>query len=91
MSVKIEIPISLKRLTDNMKFIECRPGKLKDILKNLKTLYPEFSEKIFNKDGELKSYIIILLDGEIIKKSEIHNLIIKEKQLLKLLLAIGGG
>ena len=100
MGISIKIPISLYRFTDGKKYIETKPGRLVDILKNLRENYPLLANKLLDNKGNIKSYIKFLI---ISPENEVGSLsskpkefleskdVIKNNQIIKIILPIAGG
>ena len=91
MTIKIEIPVMLRRYAGRKKYIKSDLGKLDDILNDLKKEYPDLSKKIFDHNARLKSYVIVFVDGKEIEKAKIYNIEIHDGQLISFVLAIAGG
>lgn len=91
MSIKIEFPVFLKRFVGGNRYIKSSPGKLDDIFSYIKKIYPDFSKKIFKDDNQLKSFIILSLDNKVIEKDKIEKIEVDDDQVIKIVMAVGGG
>lgn len=91
MAVEVRIPIAFRRFVDGKNFIECKSGKVFEILREIGSKYPEFTKKIFDDKGNLKVYIDLLVDGQNIRQLQDVNTIVKDGQKVTLFLAVGGG
>ena len=91
MTVNLKIPFPLRESVGGQDSIDSNPGKLIDILRDIGDDYPDFKEKIFNEYYILKSYILLLLDDKVLRNTEIKDIVVKDDQTVRLILAIGGG
>lgn len=91
MSVRIKIPVSLRRFTDGIEYISTVSGRFSDISKDMKRSHPSLFEKITTSHGDLKGYVLIFQNGSDIKDVIKENTHIEDNKELKILLAISGG
>ena len=91
MSVKIKIPVSLRRFTSGKKYIENVPGTIYDISNNIKKEYPAFSKKILNNDNKFKPYVTLVIDGKVLNKDKVNKEIVNDGEVINLVLTIAGG
>ncbi len=52
---------------------------------------PRFTEQLYNPDGTIKNYYILLLSGHTIDRNEIKKAILKEGDILHIFPPIAGG
>jgi molybdopterin converting factor small subunit len=99
LGVKIKIPVFLQKFTGGEKIIETLPGKLSNVLSEVIKQFPELKTKLFNNDGNLKSYVKIYSvsnsDNSIISKNPKKFLessdIIKNGETIIIMMPIAGG
>jgi molybdopterin converting factor small subunit len=99
LGVKIKIPVFLQKFTGGEKIIETLPGKLSNVLSEVIRQFPELKIKLFNNDGNLKSYVKIysvsFSDNALMAKNPKKFLessdIIKNGETLVIMMPIAGG
>ncbi len=100
MAINIIIPISLQRYTGRKKYIETEPGKLGDVLRDIREDHPLLVDKLLDNKGNIKSYIKFLVFPPGNKSSPLSskpkeflksNDVIKNDQVIKIILPIAGG
>lgn len=91
MAVKIKIPSTFRRYTDQKKIIEANPGKLNDVLANISKQYPLLGKKIIEKKGKLKGYIKLFLEEENPRDISNTNIEIKDGDIIRLIMIVVGG
>jgi len=69
LSVKVRIPAQLRQLTGGEGLVECRPGPVSDIIKELEERHSGIAERLL-EEGELRRFINIYIDGEDIRFEE---------------------
>ena len=84
MVVKIKIPSTFRRYTDQKKIIETSPGKLDDVLVNISRQYPVLGKKIIEKKGKLKGYIKLFLEEENPRDISNTNIEIKDGDIINI-------
>ncbi len=91
MAVEVRIPVAFKRFVDRKNFIECKPGTVFEILKEIGSKHPEFTKKIFDDKGNIKVYIDLLVDGQNIRNLQGIDTMVRDGQKITLFLAVAGG
>jgi len=91
MVVKIKIPFVLRKDTNQKEYIETDSGKLSGILMNISKLYPEIALKIMAKENKLKEYVMLFLEGENPKFISDNETEIKDGEIIRLIMVVGGG
>jgi len=90
MSVEIKLDIYLTKLAKGKKVLNCKPGKISEIIQEITKKYPSFKKEILDENGNLKSYIFILLDEKNINIPG-KDLFVKDNQKIKILIPLLGG
>ena len=91
MAVKLRIPLSLVKFTNKKECIEASSGIILDILIEISKKYPKLASRIMGKEGKLKGYIKLFLEGESPGFIDNMNTKIKDGEIIRLIMAIGGG
>jgi len=90
MSVEVKLDIYLTKLAKGKKVLNCKPGKISEIIQEITKKYPSFKKEILDENGNLKSYIFILLDEKNINIPD-KDLFVKDNQKIKILIPLLGG
>jgi len=68
-TVKVYIPSTFRRLTDNREHVEVEGNCVADVLESLEAAYPGFGELVFDQDRNVPRHINIFVNNQ-----EIHDL-----------------
>ncbi len=90
MSIKIYIPPPLHKHTNEKHVVEVSGGTVSECLENLAKQYPEIAKKLFDKNGELHSYIDIFVNKSAVYP-EGPSKPVKDGDDLHILFLIAGG
>ena len=88
--MKLIIPESLQRFTDEILEIELGVINLAQLQAALEEVLPKLAKVIFS-DGKLNPYVRIALNQEFVSEFKLVDLQIQESDQLELLVAISGG
>jgi len=88
MSIKANIPSIFHSSTNDVRTAEVNGSTVHECLKYLMELFPKL--KLFDKDGELASYLGICVNGENAYPEELRRLV-KDGDELSIILFIDGG
>ena len=91
MSVTVLVPTTLRSFTNNNSELELVGNTVDDVLKNLLSEYPEAENALFDKNGELRAFINVFLDGVHIDELNGFNTEVKDGAEIMLIPAIAGG
>jgi molybdopterin converting factor small subunit len=91
MNINVRVPLSLQNITGNKTDFECQGDTLEELLSNLKRLFPEIKEVLFDKEGKIKSSFCLIVNGKNVKlfNKEIIPLNIGDEVLIMQLVAGG--
>lgn len=64
MTVKVLIPTPLRRLTDDMKDVQLQGDTVNEVIKNLEKRFPGLRERLFDKQGRVKPFLRVYVNGE---------------------------
>ncbi|HLG14053.1 MAG TPA: ubiquitin-like small modifier protein 1 [Blastocatellia bacterium] len=91
MSLKINIPTPLRRLTGNAETVEIEAGTVADILARLDLRYPGFRDRVCEEGGQVRRFINIYVDGEDIRFLDNLSTAVPDGAELSIVPAIAGG
>jgi len=91
MNINVRVPLSLQNITGNKTEFECQGDTLEELLSNLKNLFPEIKEVLFDKEGKIRSSFCLIVNGKNVKlfNKEIIPLNIGDEVLIMQLVAGG--
>jgi molybdopterin converting factor small subunit len=90
MSIKINIASYLKPLANNMEVVEVNGSTVGECLNHLVKQFPRMEKMLFDKNGELFSYVGIYVNGGDAYPEELAKPV-KDGDELYILYIIGGG
>ena len=64
MSVLVQIPTPLRRVTNGQAKVEIESGTLGQMVDQLEVSYPGFRERLVDENGDLRYFVNIYLNGE---------------------------
>ena len=91
MSVEVIFTSFVTKFVKGKKVLNYEPGKISDILEDISGKYPIFKKEVFDENGNLKSYVYIFIDGKDINKLSGKDTLVKDKQKIKIFMALMGG
>jgi sulfur-carrier protein len=91
MSLKLNIPTPLRRLTGNEDTLEADAGTLKEIIARLDDRYPGIRSRLCEDDEKLRRFINIYVDGEDVRFLDNLSTRVADGAELSIVLAIAGG
>jgi molybdopterin converting factor small subunit len=90
MSVQIEITPFLQHLTDGVTVVSVNGNTIGDCLADLVRQFPRLKAALLDRDGELRKYIEILVNGKNAYPEELAQLV-KDRDKIYILNVIAGG
>ena len=90
MGIKINIHPSLSHLTDNQAVVETNGSTIGQCLEHLAAQFPEITQGLFGKEGELLNYVDIYVNGKSAYPKELAKSV-KDGDELHIVLIIAGG
>ena len=91
MSVKIKIPVVLRKYTGGEKVLDVMPGSISSILDEVIERYPKIKNAVLDEDQKIKEYINIFLNEKMINIPEGLSTMVSCNDRLMILMAISGG
>lgn len=91
MSVEVCFTSFVTKFVEGKKVLDCKAGKASDILEDISKKYSVFKKELFDKNGNLKSYVFISVDGKNIKDLSGLDTLVKDKQKIKIYMTLMGG
>ena len=70
MSNRIKIPSPLRQFTDNQSYVEVDGLTIKEVLQKIFDQYPQIKSHILDKNGEIRNFVNIYVNGTNIKRSQ---------------------
>lgn len=90
MSVKVRIPTPLQRLTQGQDIVECKPGKVIDLVQELDEKFPGIGERI-SEEGKIRRFVNIYLNEEDIRFLKAEETEVRDGDEVSIIPAIAGG
>jgi molybdopterin synthase sulfur carrier subunit len=90
MSVKVRIPTPLQKLTHGQDVVECKPGKIIELIHELDNKFPGIGERI-SEGGKIRRFINIYLNEEDIRFLKAEETEVKDGDEVSIIPAIAGG
>lgn len=91
MSLKLNIPTPLRKLTGDEDTLEAEAGTLKEIIARLDDRYPGIRSRLCEDDEKLRRFINIYVDGEDVRFLDNLSTRVADGAELSIVLAIAGG
>lgn len=91
MSVTVRIPGILRRHTGGKSQVDMTGNTVKEIIEGLVETFPDLKERLFDGNGEVRSFINIYLNDEDVRFKQNLETSVKEGDRITLLPAIAGG
>ena len=90
MGITVYLPAYLRPYADDKESIIVQGSTIKECLNNLLKLYPALNKMVFDRDGELHTYVSIFAANEIVYSDQLDKPI-KDGETIHILYVIGGG
>ncbi len=91
MTVEVQIPAVLKKLTGGVKSVKGDGQTVRDLLENLDKDYPGIRQQLTGADGSLHRFVNIYLNDEDIRFLQQLDTALKDGDIISILPAIAGG
>lgn len=91
MTVEVQIPAVLKKLTGGAKSVKGNGQTVRELLDNLDHEYPGIKQQLTGEGGELHRFVNIYLNDEDIRFLEQMDTPLKDGDTVSILPAIAGG
>lgn len=90
MAVTVRIPTPLQSLTEGKETVECKPGKIMDMVADLDGQFPGMAERI-SEGGKIRRFVNIYLNEEDIRFLKAEDTEVKDGDEVSIVPAIAGG
>lgn len=91
MSIKVNIPTPLRKLTDNQSEVQIEAATVNDLINALEDAYNGIKEKLLDETGEMRRYVNIFVNDEDIRFLDGKATQLKEGDDVSIVPAIAGG
>ncbi|MDO8688929.1 MAG: MoaD/ThiS family protein [Dehalococcoidia bacterium] len=91
MTVEVQIPAVLKKLTGGAKSVKGDGQTVRGLLENLDKDYPGIRQQLTGPDGQLHRFVNIYLNDEDIRFLQQLDTALKDGDIISILPAIAGG
>tara|TARA_Y100000588_G_C13642601_1_gene664416 strand:+ start:332 stop:610 length:279 start_codon:yes stop_codon:yes gene_type:complete len=91
MSVKVNIPTPLRKLTENQAEVAIEAGTVGELVANLESAYNGIKEKLVDDDGEIRRYVNIYVNDEDIRFLDGADTQLQDGDDISIVPAIAGG
>lgn len=91
MAIQVQVPSPLRKLTDNQVRVLVEGQSVRDVLDQLASQFPGISERIYDKDGSVRPFINVYLNGEDIRFLNGLETRVKDGDEIGILPAMAGG
>lgn len=88
---KIIIPTPLRKFTNQTATIDSNTGNVLAAIEDLATQYPGIKQHLFDKEGNIRSFIRIFVGDDDIQSLDNEQTTIKEDTVVSIIPAIAGG
>ena len=91
MSIIVNIPTPLRKLTDNQSEVQVEAATVDDLINGLEDAHSGIKEKILDETGEIRSYVNIFVNDEDIRFLDGKATQLNEGDNVSIVPAIAGG
>lgn len=91
MAVKILIPTTLQKYTENQAVIECDGGTVNELLDTLEKLCPGVKGRLRDESGQLRRFVNFYVNNEDIRFLENDQTALKDGDEVSIVPAVAGG
>ncbi|MGB0384891.1 MAG: MoaD/ThiS family protein [Ardenticatenaceae bacterium] len=87
------VPTPLRRLTGGKRKVSVEGATINDVIEQLEANYPGVKKRLLNKNGDIKRFINVFVDGEDIRgeKGDGANTAVGVKSEISIIPAMAGG
>lgn len=87
----MRIPVSLRRLTDDLDSISSDGGTIADCIESIEKRYPGLKERLCDESGELRRFVNLYVNGEDIRFLSGLQTALKDGDEVSIVPAVAGG
>ena len=90
MSVRVNLSAGLVHAAGGLEIINATGNTVGECLENIIAQFPKIREQLLNKEGKVRSYVLILLNGENVYPDELSKRV-KNGDEISILFIVEGG
>ena len=91
MSVNVRIPVSLRRLTNNVDSITSDGGTISECIETIDRRFPGLKERLCDETGELRRFVNVYVNGEDVRFLSGLQTVLKDGDEVSIVPAVAGG
>lgn len=91
MSVSVRIPTTLRALTGGEAEVSLEGATVRDVLSNLDTIHPGFTERVLDEAGNLRRFVNVFVADDDIRFLKGLDTAVPEGETVSILPAVAGG
>jgi molybdopterin synthase sulfur carrier subunit len=87
----VRVPVSLRRLTDNIAVIATECGTVAECIDSIEKQYPGLKERLCDESGELRRFVNLYVNGEDVRFLSGLQTPLKDGDEVSIVPAVAGG
>ena len=91
MSVSIQIPTPLRKLTSDQASVEVEPGTVSSAFTQLESRFPGIQERLLDAHGQVRGFVLVYVNDEDIRFLQNKETPLKSGDVVNIQPAIAGG
>jgi molybdopterin synthase sulfur carrier subunit len=91
MSVTIQIPTPLRKLTSDQASVEVEPGTVSSAFTQLESRFPGIQERLLDAQGQVRGFVLVYVNDEDIRFLQNKETPLKSGDVVNIQPAIAGG
>ncbi len=91
MSVTIQIPTPLRKLTSDQASVEVEPGTVSSAFTQLESRFPGIQERLLDAHGQVRGFVLVYVNDEDIRFLQNKETPLKSGDVVNIQPAIAGG
>lgn len=91
MSVTIQIPTPLRKLTSDQASVEVEPGTVSSAFAQLESRFPGIQERLLDAQGQVRGFVLVYVNDEDIRFLQNKETPLKSGDVVNIQPAIAGG
>ncbi len=89
--VKVKIPAVFQKTTGGVAAVEAQAATVGESVKEIVKQHPNLQKMLYDKDGQLASFILVFVNGKSVQKDDRTSFPLKDGDEVQLMMTIGGG
>ena len=91
MSIKVRVPLSLHRLTENKTEFECQGDSVEELFTNLNSQYLGLREILWDEEGRINNSFSLFVNGRNVRLLKKEKILLKDGDKILIMQLIAGG